>query len=121
MPSPNMRGWRRHRPSPRPSRPAPRANWRTASPTGGSLLKRQERRISPIPVGSGEGLPDGVADGGGGALGASVGVGTGGSVSVGRGSGSAGDPAVDEALGTTTGRTADADGAPGPVPDVRDE
>ncbi len=67
-----------------------------------------QRWISPMPVGSGEALPDGVADGDTGALATAAGVGTGGSVSEGRGSGSNGDPV--EAPGrTATGVCADAD------------
>jgi hypothetical protein len=67
-----------------------------------------QRRISPMPVGSGAALSVGVADGDTGALVAAVGVGTGGSVSVGTG---AGEPAGAEALGRT---------AAGPVADARE-
>lgn len=49
------------------------------------LPDNPRQRISPIPVGAGVALPDGVADGGGGALVTIVGVGTGGSVSGGNG------------------------------------
>jgi len=77
-----------------------------------------QRRISPMPVGSGAALPDGVADGDTGALVAVVGVGTGGSVSAGSG---VGVPAVEEALGrTATGPVDAADRLPD-TREVRDE
>jgi len=67
-----------------------------------------------MPVGSGAALPEGVADGGGGALVTIVGVGTGGSVSGGSaGKETDGRPLAGAELGSTvTGATPAADDAP---------